>query len=114
MSEAGSDKAPPIFEPEMRTLTVTVKSLEGLNFATELGNQQIAVSILFPGHNNDTMSPLLPPAPKISFDFTENYQIQFYLQLNLMIHLHKYQLLVRNRLNLIFLKQKLFLSYIHR
>ena len=78
MSEAGSDKAPPIFEPEMRTLTVTVKSLEGLNFATELGNQQIAVSILFPGHNNDTMSPLLPPAPKISFDFTENYQIQFY------------------------------------
>ena len=78
MSEASSEKAPPLFEPETRNLSVTVKSLEGLNFATELGNQQIAVSILFPGHNNDSLSPLLPPAPKITFDFTENYQIQFY------------------------------------
>jgi len=72
--------AVPTLEPEPRELQVLVRSIEGLNFSTELGNQQIAVSILFPGHMNDTLSPLFVPSPKINFEFSEKYDINFFPQ----------------------------------
>lgn len=73
-----SDTSPPILESETRILSVNVKTVEGLEFTTEIGNQQVAVSILFPGHMNDVMSPLVPPSANVQFDFTEEYTINFY------------------------------------
>lgn len=78
MTENSASEPPPLVEPQEHKLTVTIKSVEGLNFGTELGNQQIAASILFPGHQLDMMSQLVPPAPKITFDFTETFDIKFY------------------------------------
>lgn len=78
MTENSSAEPLPLIEPQEHKLTVTIKSVEGLNFGTELGNQQIGVSILFPGHQLDMLSPLVPPAPKITFDFTETFDIKFY------------------------------------
>lgn len=76
------DLPPPIMEPKPVDLTVTIHSIEGLNFLTELGSNQLAVSILFPTFSTDSMSPTVMPNSavdnKYNFDFTETYNFQFY------------------------------------
>jgi hypothetical protein len=75
-----SEPPPPLLaEAQKVNLTVTVHTVEGLTFLTELGAQQVGISILFPSHTLDSLSPLVSPAPRITFDFTEVYAIQFYL-----------------------------------
>ncbi|OHS97856.1 TPR Domain containing protein [Tritrichomonas foetus] len=80
-STTENPELPPAF-PESKPvdLKVTVQSIEGFNFLTELGSHQLAVSILFPTHTSDVMSPLSPPAETVQLDFSETYAFQFYPQ----------------------------------
>lgn len=77
-TESKSDLPPAFPEPKPIDLKVTVHSIEGFQFLTELGAHQLAVSILFPTHSADAMSPLAPPAESVPFEFSENYSFQFY------------------------------------
>lgn len=77
-TESKSDLPPAFPESKPIDLKVTVHSIEGFQFLTELGAHQLAVSILFPTHSTDSMSPLSPPAESVPFEFSETYSFQFY------------------------------------
>ncbi|OHT12041.1 TPR Domain containing protein [Tritrichomonas foetus] len=69
---------PALPEPKPVDFKITIHSIEGLKFLTELGNNQLAASILFPTHSTDTMSPLFFPSSKILFEYSEEYSFQLY------------------------------------
>ena len=79
-SEVNIDMPPPIQEAVSVDLIVTIHSVEGFNFLTELGSHQLSASILFPTHNIDQMSPLFPPMENIPFEYTQTFTVQFYPQ----------------------------------
>jgi tetratricopeptide (TPR) repeat protein len=70
----------PLPEPRPITFSVVVHSVEGLTFLTELGVQQIGISILFPSHTLDLISPLSPPGPRVAFEFSETFDLMLYPQ----------------------------------
>jgi hypothetical protein len=73
------DLPPPVLPHSFPvTLTIIIHSVDNLSFLTDLGTQQIAISILFPNHSLDTISPLLPPSSTIPFNFSEDYSLNFY------------------------------------
>jgi hypothetical protein len=83
MSAPPSPDAPeslpsPLPDPRPITFSVVVHSVEGLTFLTELGVHQVGVSILFPSHSLDSMSPLTAPSPRIAFEFSETFDMMLY------------------------------------
>lgn len=77
-SEDPAEAAPPPEEPISTVLTVTVHSVDGLRFLTNLGAQQVATSILFPTHGQDAMSPLVAPSESVTFNFSKTYDVTFF------------------------------------
>lgn len=80
MANQDSTEHPEEEELETRTLTVIIHSISGFKFLTELGQQQVAASILFPIHQNDSISPLFPPSETIDFNFSVDYHMTIYPQ----------------------------------
>lgn len=71
---------PPLQEAKQVELNVTIHSIEGCAFLTELGAHLLAASILFPTHISDTMSQLFQPSETVQFEFSETYPIDFFIQ----------------------------------
>jgi hypothetical protein len=77
--DATTELPPPVLpEPFPVTLSVTVSSVEGVMFLSDLGAQQVALSILFPSHSLDIMSPLIAPGPSLNFNFSEKFDLTFH------------------------------------
>ena len=78
MEQETPETPPTILDPEPHELTVTVHWIEGIHFATEIGAQQIQISILFPSHQIDQVSPFIMPSQKVSFEYSQTFQLMFY------------------------------------
>ena len=78
MEQEIPETPPSILDPEPHELTVTVHWVEGIHFATEIGAQQVQVSILFPSHQTDQVSAFVAPSQKVSFEYSQTFQLKFY------------------------------------